>query len=195
MLIALAQRVFELDAAVSLVVVFAVVLLLLHRDKKRRSLGSRPMMPSGVKMDGLVQNGHPTAELPAVAERLTSPRGGDSVAYTSPLANDAPMSGGAAMSDEVSEVTIPAPWVPSWLPGGDTPAAVDAPTATQETSATREAWRDSYAALAQLQERGEEPPVPAAAAPGWLPDPGGDPDKLRYWDGVRWTTRVARRVG
>lgn len=191
MLIALAQRVFELDAAVSLVVVFAVVLLLLHRDKKRRSLGSRPMMPSGVKMDGLVQNGHPTAELPAVAERLTSPRGGDSVAHTSPLANDAPMSGGAAMSDEVSEVTIPAPWVPSWLPGGDTPVVVQ--ERGTGAGATQEAWRDSYAAVVQLPEPDEASPPPAVV-PGWLPDPGGDPDKLRYWDGVRWTTRVARRV-
>lgn len=43
-------------------------------------------------------------------------------------------------------------------------------------------------------------PAPAAAAPappgtpaGWLPDPGGSPDTLRYWDGNAWTEHLAHR--
>jgi len=46
------------------------------------------------------------------------------------------------------------------------------------------------------------PPPPAPAAPSmpapgtpasWLPDPGGAPDTLRYWDGMSWTQHVAKR--
>ena len=29
------------------------------------------------------------------------------------------------------------------------------------------------------------------AQPGWYPDPAGDPNKLRYWDGMQWTEHLA----
>jgi type IV secretory pathway VirB10-like protein len=41
------------------------------------------------------------------------------------------------------------------------------------------------------------PPAPAGPAPGtpagWLPDPSGAQDTLRYWDGSAWTQHVAQR--
>jgi Protein of unknown function (DUF2510) len=46
------------------------------------------------------------------------------------------------------------------------------------------------------------PPAPVAAPPmapapgtpaGWLPDPNGAADTLRYWDGSGWTQHVAAR--
>jgi len=41
------------------------------------------------------------------------------------------------------------------------------------------------------------PSAPSMPAPGtpasWLPDPGGAPDTLRYWDGMSWTQHVAKR--
>jgi uncharacterized protein DUF2510 len=47
------------------------------------------------------------------------------------------------------------------------------------------------------------PPPPVSTAPptipppgtpaSWLPDPGGAPDTLRYWDGMSWTQHVAKR--
>jgi hypothetical protein len=36
--------------------------------------------------------------------------------------------------------------------------------------------------------------APGTAA-GWLPDPSGLPDALRYWDGIAWTSHVATRSG
>ena len=40
-------------------------------------------------------------------------------------------------------------------------------------------------------------PVPDLAghaeAAGWLPDPSGDPDRVRYWDGSGWTAHTAVR--
>ncbi len=42
-------------------------------------------------------------------------------------------------------------------------------------------------------------PVPATPSPppgtpaGWLPDPNGIPDTLRYWDGSTWTQHFAQR--
>jgi len=35
-------------------------------------------------------------------------------------------------------------------------------------------------------------PLPGTPA-GWLPDPSGAPDTLRYWDGNAWTQHVAQR--
>ncbi len=41
------------------------------------------------------------------------------------------------------------------------------------------------------------PMAPASPPPGtpagWLPDPGGAPNTLRYWDGNAWTQHVAAR--
>jgi hypothetical protein len=34
---------------------------------------------------------------------------------------------------------------------------------------------------------------PAGTPAGWLPDPSGAPDTLRYWDGNGWTQHVAQR--
>ena len=63
---------------------------------------------------------------------------------------------------------------------------------------------DQFGGFATAAPGGPPPPAaPAApAAPaspppgtpaGWLPDPGGAPNTLRYWDGNGWTQHVAAR--
>jgi hypothetical protein len=37
------------------------------------------------------------------------------------------------------------------------------------------------------------PPAAAGTPAGWLTDPGGAADTLRYWDGNAWTAHVAQR--
>jgi Protein of unknown function (DUF2510) len=37
------------------------------------------------------------------------------------------------------------------------------------------------------------PAVPTSPPAGWLPDPTGNPQLLRYWDGVQWTDHTAHR--
>ncbi|MHB1549270.1 MAG: DUF2510 domain-containing protein [Acidimicrobiales bacterium] len=37
--------------------------------------------------------------------------------------------------------------------------------------------------------------LPSMPRPGWLPDPSGNPDVIRYWNGAAWTEYTAERCG
>jgi Protein of unknown function (DUF2510) len=75
----------------------------------------------------------------------------------------------------------------AWQSGGDAwPSGGSAPRAE--------------AAMAEPQSAATTTVAPVAAQPppgtpaGWLPDPGGAPDTLRYWDGNAWTQHFAQRT-
>jgi len=67
-------------------------------------------------------------------------------------------------------------------PGSPSPGAFTATVPGSELSAAAAA-----AAMAQSSS------PPAGTPAGWLPDPGGAPDTLRYWDGNAWTQHFAQR--
>lgn len=57
-----------------------------------------------------------------------------------------------------------------------------------------------FADLSSATGAWEAPGPPAIGNPppgtpaGWLPEPGGTPDTLRYWDGFAWTEHLAQRT-
>ncbi|MGH8980157.1 MAG: DUF2510 domain-containing protein [Acidimicrobiales bacterium] len=70
-------------------------------------------------------------------------------------------------------------WTPRTAGPAPAPPSSPAPPAAQST-----------AVLAD-----EAPPRPSEGSPAaWLPDPGGAPDTLRYWDGHAWTDYFAQRA-
>ena len=79
-----------------------------------------------------------------------------------------------------------------------TPAAPPANGAAQPVPAP--AFQQSQVAAAPAASSAPSTPqgpagVPAPGTPaGWLQDPSGAPDTLRYWDGSAWTQHVAQRT-
>lgn len=62
------------------------------------------------------------------------------------------------------------------------------------TSAYGTAQQPAFAAASPNGSLGTPAPPPSSAVPaGWLPDPSGDPNAVRYWDGSTWTEHIARR--
>ena len=68
-------------------------------------------------------------------------------------------------------------------------AAVPAYSAAAADSST-----SSAAAVSASPNPAPAPAPPAGTPAGWLADPGGAPDTLRYWDGNAWTPHFAQRA-
>ncbi len=85
--------------------------------------------------------------------------------------------------EPAQQAPAPAAWSDPLAVAAPAPMAPMAP-ATQAAAA---AWQPP------------PPPPPVAGTPppgtpaGWLPEPSGAPDTLRYWDGNGWTQHVAKR--
>jgi Mrp family chromosome partitioning ATPase/capsular polysaccharide biosynthesis protein len=71
----------------------------------------------------------------------------------------------------------------------------DEPAASPEAEGRPEPLSARPPAVFAPEASGEpEPQVsPPSIPPGWLPDPFGSPDTLRYWDGQAWTDHFATR--
>jgi hypothetical protein len=79
------------------------------------------------------------------------------------------------------------PSADAWSLGGFAPDAGAATVGAQSPTVTATVAPPQPAAALQVV-------TPSAGTPaGWLPDPGGAPDTLRYWDGNAWTQHYAQR--
>lgn len=79
------------------------------------------------------------------------------------------------------------------------PVALDAPEAVPDHGVEPQMVQPAHAPERAGRGSGQTPvgrfddPVPGTPA-GWLPDPSGLPEVLRYWDGHAWTFHVATRA-
>ena len=81
---------------------------------------------------------------------------------------------------------------PAAPPANGAAQPVPAPAFQQSQMAAAPAAPSASAAPSTPQAPGV---VPAPGTPaGWLQDPSGAPDTLRYWDGSAWTQHVAQRT-
>ncbi|MGC8471370.1 MAG: DUF2510 domain-containing protein [Acidimicrobiales bacterium] len=88
----------------------------------------------------------------------------------------------SAATPSTTPVTAHAAAYPGDVAPADAPGAFTTAAQGSELSA---------AAAAAAMAQGSSPPAGTPA--GWLPDPGGAPDTLRYWDGNAWTQHFAQR--
>jgi len=103
-----------------------------------------------------------------------------------------PVGEGAAGAISGSEVRSGRAEVgPLGQPDPFTGFAAASPVSSRTT--TPAAVGSSVAAEGRIPSPPTLDPAPEGTAPGWLPDPSGAADTLRYWDGTAWTQHLARR--
>ena len=102
---------------------------------------------------------------------------------TAPGAGTPP--GGAYAPSEASQGAAPAWPSDPWAAGSGV-------ATTYQADAYRLDVQPSPAPVAVAPAPAAPSPPPGTPA-GWLPDPNGIPDTLRYWDGSAWTQHFAQR--
>lgn len=163
-LVALSRTlVIEIPIGVVIIALLITVLVLNQRKKKGPAEKAKPTPQSYYENLQPAANGQ--GAVPTASPAQADPFAGFAGAPSAtPAAPPAPVAGGVA--NGVANGAVPA------IDFGQAAGAVQAPPAPPAPAPTPSA-----------------PAVPA----GWLPDPSGAPDTLRYWDGSRWTQHVAQR--
>lgn len=77
--------------------------------------------------------------------------------------------------------------------GGSFPAPAPVPAATPAPFSVDSVSSSAQPAPVPSAAAAAPAPTPAGTPAGWLPDPNGSPDTLRYWDGNAWTEHQAHR--
>lgn len=170
-ILGMSTTVMGAEAVIVVVIVALLVgILITSRRRKQPAAQPAPQQPSANYYAGLEQK---QGGQPDPFASLTAAPGG---AHGNGPANGQPTNGAATNGQDAHE---PAP------------AAVPAYSAA--------ATAPSPAPAAEPAPGAPPPPAPAPVPPagtpaGWLPDPGGAPDTLRYWDGNAWTPHFAQRA-
>ena len=181
---------------VGLVVVAGGAAGLVLADRRRKDrLRRRPVNPDPFAPDGIlaamgaVPAGHPGGGPVAAPEA------------SAPAVPSAPVTGGRAPT------AVPEAPSPDGSSAGRPSAAVVPGTAGAAPGLAAAAGGPGGGAAAAVAvgEVGDEaagtPATPVGrldepapgTGPGWLPDPSGTPDQVRFWDGLAWTPHVAVR--
>jgi hypothetical protein len=127
--------------------------------------------------------------VPGTAAPDFSPTAGATAEHTSPQ--------GAEPAWQPAAPWSAAPW--SETPWSETPWSEARPPETwgggaaDNSPAVASAGEPPPAAPVIVAAASRVAPPPAGTPAGWLPDPNGTPDTLRYWDGGAWTQHFARR--
>lgn len=182
MLLALTKQVMIIEAAIVVVIVALLVAILVLNQKKRRAAkapatasansGPGPSYYADLQQERTSGQPDPFAGFSGAVPSATPPANGQGSGATAPAANGGGLP--AFSNGTASNGSDLAPQPVSALPAD--PPAFQAPAMPPVL-----------------------PPSPAVPGPGtpagWLPDPSGAADTLRYWDGSGWTQHVAQRTG
>jgi hypothetical protein len=156
-------------AIVAVVVVLLLVTLVLYRRKS-----APPKTAGGPQAPAVTQNYYgDVTSLPNGQGALAGAQGpGGSSAPIDSFGGFAPAPGAVPSPAVAAPAAASFGSSPAPAPFGSAPAAAPAPPPAP-TSA---------------------PTIPPPGTPaGWLPEPSGVPNTLRYWDGSAWTQHVAQR--
>lgn len=144
-----------------------------------------------VEPDGTTRIAAAQTASPAADGEGTGPDSPDGLASPThePAAREEPeaLRVGAAVGARATGVGTSGAWAE-----GAVDTTTSAPRRAPAVATTPATARTTVTAAASAVGKPDEP-APGTPA-GWLPDPSGEPDQLRYWDGLAWTSHVARRT-
>ena len=168
-----------IEAVIGVVVVVLLVAIIVTSHRRKRAAAPKPPEAAPNYYADLQQQPagrpDPFSTLASAATPPTPPVTAHATTYPGDMAP-------AAYPGAPSATTYPGDMAPAAYPGAPSPGTFTATAPGSELSA---------AAAAAAMAQGSTPPAGTPA--GWLPDPGGAPDTLRYWDGNAWTQHFAQR--
>lgn len=197
------RNVVIIEGVIAVVIILLLVGIIVTSQRKKKAAAPKPPAEVPNYYADLQQQPAGRSDPFGNFAAATSP---SAAPATPPPVNSAPST--FAQPSVPGPTAAPAPG-PIGAPAAGTdlgPSVQAAPAATGSSWPSSDAWAPSGpAAQPDATGAGSQPaaatatvaPHTAAASPGtpagWLPDPSGTPDTLRYWDGNAWTQHFAQR--